>query len=241
MLSAAMQLPSEFLSFVPSGEKQIAVVNVAGTFLTDRGMPGAAFNNRLTIDAPSIETTKQAQPIFYSYSVYVTPGLYQVRVGARDEKSGRAGSAHAWIEIPNLASGQLALSSLMIGLRTQPTISNTSANTQAPGPVELSVTHNFSADGFLRFMVFAYNAALAPADSKPDAAIQVQVVRDDQPVITTLMRKVSTEGISDLGRIPYAAEIPLRGLPAGRYILKVTVVDRVVKRSASQQIRFEIE
>jgi hypothetical protein len=88
--------------------------------------------------------------------------------------------------------------------------------------------------------VLVYNAALAPADSKPDVAVQVQIVRDEQPVTTTALKKISVEGVKDLTRIPYAAEVSLSGLPAGRYLLQVTVVDRVSKKSASQQSRFEI-
>jgi hypothetical protein len=90
-------------------------------------------------------------------------------------------------------------------------------------------------------VVFVYNAARAAADSKPDLAIQVQIVRDAQPVVTTPLKKISTEDAADLGRISYAAETSLAGLPAGRYLLKVSVVDRVAKRSASQQTRFNIE
>jgi hypothetical protein len=71
--------------------------------------------------------------------------------------------------------------------------------------------------------------------------LQIQVVRDDQPVVTTALKKIETEGLQDLQRLPYAAEVPLEGLPGGRYFLKVTAVDRVSKRSASQQARFEIE
>ena len=69
----------------------------------------------------------------------------------------------------------------------------------------------------------------------------MQVVRDDQPVITAPLRKVSVEGVEDLSSIPFAAEVSLAGLPAGRYLLRITVVDRVSKQSASQQTRFEIE
>jgi hypothetical protein len=89
-------------------------------------------------------------------------------------------------------------------------------------------------------MVFVYNATRA-ADSKPDVALQVQVVRDGQPVITSPLKKVSVEEVEDLNRIPFAAELSLTGLPAGRYVLQVTAVDRVSKKSASQQTRFEIE
>jgi VWFA-related protein len=240
MLTAAMQIPNEFFSFAPANGRESAVVTVAGTVFDDRGNAGAVFNNRITIDAPTVEAARQGRDLTYGYPVYVGPGLYQVRVGVRDEKTGRTGTAHGWIEVPK--ADQLALSSLLMGVRELPTISNASAISQdGPPPVELSINHNFSANGYLRFLVFVYNAALAPADSKPDVAVQVQLVRDGEPVVTTAQRKVSTEDFTDLARIPYAAEISLGGLRAGQYILQVTVVDRIAKRSASQQTHFEIQ
>jgi hypothetical protein len=242
LLSTALQVPNEFFSFEPLNGKQTAVVTVAGTVFDDKGNPGAGFSNRITIDAASTEATKEGHDLTYGYPVFLGPGLYQVRVGVRDEKSGRAGTAHEWIEIPNLSSGQLALSSLMMGLRTPSAITNAStAAGDLLDSVDLSVAHNFSPNGYLRFLVIVYNAQLGPADSKPDVAIQVQLVRDDQPVVTTALKKVSVQDLVDLTRIPYAAEISLAGLPAGRYVLQVTAVDRVGKKSASQHTRFEIE
>ena len=93
----------------------------------------------------------------------------------------------------------------MMGLRTPPSIP---AAVNAPDPVvEMSIDHNFTQDGFLRFLVIIYNAALTPAESKPDVAIQIQIIRDEQPVVTTAMKKVAVEGLPDLTKIPYAAEI----------------------------------
>jgi VWFA-related protein len=242
VLTTALQVPNEFLSFVPLNGKQAAVVTVAGIVFDDKGHAGATFNNRLTIEAPSLELLREAQDLTYGYPVYVGPGLYQVRVGVRDEKSGRSGTAHSWIEVPNLSSGQLALSSLLLGVRTSRPIGNASASTETlPEPVDLNIGHHFSANGYLRFMVIVYNARPAPDDSKPDVAVQVQMVRDGQPVVTSALKKLSVEGVPDLARIPYAAEVSLSGLPAGHYLLQVTVVDRVAKKSASQQSRFEIE
>ena len=169
--------------------------------------------------------------------MYVKPGLYQVRVGVRDETTGRSGTAHGWIEIPDLSPGQLALSSLMLGSRTPAAETTNASAISDTQPVALSVNHNFSPDGYLRFLVLVYNAALA-ADSKPDVAVQVQIVRDEQPVTTTALKKISVDGITDLTKIPYASEVSLSGLPSGRYLLQVTVVDRVSKKSASQPSRF---
>ena len=243
MLSTALEVPNEVLSFVPVNGKQTAVVRVAGTVFNDKGNPGAVFNNRITIEAPSVEAARNGRDLTYGYPLYVKPGLYQVRVGVRDEANGRSGTANAWIEIPNLSSGQLALSSLLLGARV-PVAPTTNASAITDGlnvTVPLSINHNFSPNGYLRFLVIVYNAALAPADAKPDIAVQVQIVRDEQPVTTTALRRISVEGLQDLTRIPYAAEVSLSGLPAGRYLLQVTVVDRVAKKSASQQNRFAID
>ncbi|HEV7683554.1 MAG TPA: VWA domain-containing protein [Pyrinomonadaceae bacterium] len=242
MLSTAMQVPNEFLTFVPTNGKQTAVVSLVGAVYDHAGNPGAAFKNRITIQAPSVEATKEGRDLTYGYPVYLKPGLYQVRVGVRDEANGHYGTAYSWIEIPDLSSNQLALSSVMMGVRTPLSDATNASNVAGnmPNPVAVSIDHNFTPNGFLRFLVITYNAALAPADAKPDVAIQVQIVRDQQPIITTPLRKLTIEGLADLTQIPYAAEVSLDGLPVGRYILQVTVVDRVAKKSASQQNRFEI-
>jgi VWFA-related protein len=242
ILSAVMEVSNEFLSFVPTDGKRTAILSVAGTFLDEHGKAGAVFGNKITMNDLSIDAAKEGNVLSYTHSVLLGPGLYQVRVAARDERTGRSGSENAWIEIPDLASGHLALSSLLVGVRAQ---STTPAPTTSAGfqnlPVELRITHNVSVNDYLRFVVFIYNAARAPADSKPDLAIQVQIVRDAQPVVTTPLKKISIEDVADLARVSYAAETSLAGLPAGRYLLRVTVVDRVAKSSAAQQARFNIE
>jgi hypothetical protein len=131
MLSVVLQVPKEFLSFAVLNGKQTAVLTVAGVVFNDRGRSGASFDNQLTIDAPAIDAAKKGNDPAYGYSIFIGPGIYQVRVGVRDEKSGRLGSAQGWIEIPNLSSGQLGLSSVLLGDRGAPTI-NASAGTENP-------------------------------------------------------------------------------------------------------------
>ena len=69
----------------------------------------------------------------------------------------------------------------------------------------------------------------------------MQILRDDQPVVTIPLRKVATEGAQDPARLSYAAEIPLDGMLPGRYVLQVTIIDRIAKTSATQHTNFEIE
>lgn len=244
LLSSSMLVPREFLSFGVDADPGKAAVDVAGAVFDDQGRVGARFNQRITVTADGTTmgdgSVLRNQDLVHSFPLYLTPGLYQVRVAARDVASGKIGSAQAWIEVPNLASGQLAISSLLIGEREAEKLSLSLAIAgEQPAAVHLNVGRRFNRDSFLRFVVFVYNATRS-TDSKPDAAVQVQVLRDDQPVVTTALQKIESEGVLDLTRLPYAAEIPLASLGTGQYVLNVTVVDRLAKRSATQQTRFEV-
>lgn len=240
MLSASLQVPTEALSFSNIKGKLTAVVTVAGTVFNVDGEAGGTFSKKFTVTSTTDVLTTAGQNLVYGYSLYLKPGLYHVRAGARDETSGKAGTSHTWIEIPDFNANTLNLSSLLIGARVDPPVAPASASEPA-NDADIRFGYQFSKNEFLRFLVFVYNASISPTDSKPDVAIQVQVVRDDQPVVTAPQKKVTLDGVEDLKRIPYAAEISLAGLPPGRYMLQVSVVDRVAKKSASQQARFDIE
>jgi VWFA-related protein len=248
-LSTAIQVPGEFLSFgeQPDGKIQ-AVIDLSGVFCDDKGNVKANFMERIVTTAPSLAATKgYGTDITFTYPTNLPPGLYQVRAAARDDKSGRVGSAHAWIEIPDLAKKKLAMSSLLLGERQDTPLANVSDTNPASvvdnnlgNPVALSASHRFGRDSTLRFLIFAYNALRSPADQKPDVAVQVQVIRDDQPVITTALRKISTDELTDLARLPYAAEIPMHELLPGRYLLRITLIDRVAKQSTTRQTHFDV-
>jgi hypothetical protein len=202
-------------------------------------VPKTSFIERIVATSLTSATAAGDRDITFTYPAKLTPGLYQVRVAARDAKTGRAGSAHAWFDIPDLSKKKLTISSLLLGERTQSTMTNVST-TGAINPVALSGSHRFRRESTLRFLVFAYNTALSAADQKPDVAIQVQVIRDDQPVITTALRKIAADSLTDLARLPYAAEIPLNHLQPGRYLLQVSVIDRVSKQSTTRQTHFDV-
>jgi fibronectin type 3 domain-containing protein len=208
---------------------------------------GGFLERIITTSLPGTSTSSGDRDITFTYPAQLPPGLYQVRVAARDDKSGRIGSAHAWFEVPDLAKKKLTMSSVLLGERrhqtqTLTTVSNpgTVPNTGNVNPIAMSASHRFQRDSTLRFLVFAYNTVLSTTDQKPDVAIQVQVVRDDQPVITTALRKIGSDQNTDLARLPYAAEIPLNDLQPGRYQLHVTVIDRVSKQSTTRQTHFDI-
>ncbi|HEY6805524.1 MAG TPA: VWA domain-containing protein [Pyrinomonadaceae bacterium] len=240
ILAASVQIPGEFLFYGPRNGKNQAVVDVTGIFFDDKGQIKANFYERLVSTASTDQQNQTYEgDITYTYPASVPPGLYQVRVAVRDDQSGKAGSIHGWLEVPDLTKGQLSMSSLLLGERGSSATTNVS-NDNDPTPVVLNASHRFRQGSSLRFLAFSYNTKFSDTAKDSDLAVQVQVIRDDQPVMTTALRRITTEGIADPARVPYAAEIPLTGLQPGRYVLQVTFIDRLSKQSTSRQTHFDI-
>jgi VWFA-related protein len=268
-LTTSIKVSTDSLKLEPQGDTPTAVLDMAGLVLDEQGKSVSNFNKRFTIKASANNPNgKPPEMIFYNHFALVKPGLYQVRVAAVDVKTGKHGSAYQWIEIPNVANKELTLSSLIIGEKKpdnqiEPVDPN-SKDPQQPAvlrQVVVNVDHHFASSSSLRFLTFIYNATTNAAASKlsddpaggnripasattvgaPDLAVQVMVFRDNEPVITTPLHKIQSEGAPDMQRVPYAADVSLSGLQPGAYLLQVTVIDRLAKASATQKLSFQID
>jgi len=104
-VNATIQIGREALTFDLNDGKQTADLDIGGIFYDSKGKPVSSFVGRLKIfPAPkSSSLTKRSQAV-YSFFSWLPAGLYQVRVGVRDLKSGRIGSAMQWIEVPNISA-----------------------------------------------------------------------------------------------------------------------------------------
>ncbi len=238
VVTALVQVDSAGIDFERIAGEPAGIVEIAGVFFNSDGRQVASFKNRLNLNQPADGQRAQGwRGIISQYNAQLTPGLYQVRAAARDVRTGALGSAMRWIEIPNLTKGSLALASLQLSER-KPVPSTQSAAAQ--DVIVPSVAGRFNAKSALRFRTVVYNAARGGGEQLPDVGLQVQIFRDNQPVITTPSRLVAAHDAADPARLPYEAELPLDALPPGRYQLRVTALDRVAKVSATQQINFEV-
>jgi hypothetical protein len=204
--------------------------------LNDQGKQAGSFKTRVNVNPSAAAAAAQNPGVIYSHKLPLKPGIYQVRVAARDDKSGRVGSAAKWIEIPDLAAKRLTLSSLLVGGQVIG-----SSQKQAGGEqMQFSVDRRFLRGSHLNFLTIIYNAAPA-GNGAPELDAQIQISRNGQAVVTSPLRKVVTDANTDLARIVYGGDIALQTLPAGRYLLQVTISDRIARTSAAQQVSFDIE
>lgn len=241
MLTVSMQVSTESLEFKDEDGKLKGAVDLRGSVFNLQGQAGATFATRLTVSAQSLEDLQRAsKEVNYNYQVYLPSGLYQVRVGARDPATGKIGTAYQWIEVPKLADKKLAMSSIVIGQRLPTDDDAMNSVKGAVAGAAFRVDGRFQRNSVLRFVMHIYNASLA-ADAKPDVGVQVQILRDGEPVVTTPSKRIATEGMEQFDRLPYGGDLSLENLAPGRYVLRVSIVDRFAKTSAAQEVRFEIE
>jgi VWFA-related protein len=91
-----LKIDRESLTFDVVDGKQAADVDIGGILYDDKGKPKTSFVGRIRVygDASGNNT-----PAIYRFQSWLAPGLYQVRVGIRDVRTGRSGSAMKWVRV----------------------------------------------------------------------------------------------------------------------------------------------
>lgn len=104
---ATISIDEEALTFDLIDGKLSADVDLGGICYDDKGKPIDSFVGRLRIfprnaNASMAPGSAKRTRSIYRFSTLVPGGLYQVRVGIRDLKSSRIGSAMDWITVPKI-------------------------------------------------------------------------------------------------------------------------------------------
>jgi len=235
VLTAATQVPTDVLGYGPD-EKEAAAVDLAGVVLNDQGKPAGSFKTRLNV--AHLSTGGKNSSVVYSSKTPLKPGLYQVRVAVRDDKSGRVGSAAQWIEIPDLTSKKLTLATMLLGGQSAAPATADAGKGQGE-QLQFSIDRRFTRESLMTFLTIVYNARVGAAGPKLDS--QIEILRNGQRIIASPVRPVPLEANSDPSRIPYGAGIALKTLPPGRYVLRVTVTDREANESRVSEALFDVE
>lgn len=244
VLTASTQIAASALSYGTDGH-EAAAVDLAGVILNTDGKPAATFRTKLNVNQlPENQSGADQSGVIYNYRTPLAPGLYQVRVAARDEHSGRTGSAMQWVEIPDLKTKALSLSSLLIGVQPVGETQKVNETQASAAPqVQFNVNRRFKRTSRLGFLVFIYNAEGAASDgSSTNLTCMVQVFDNQgRAVVETPARPMTTAAMTDTARIPYAGTFPLQALPPNQYVLRITVRDTARKTSAVQETSFIVE
>lgn len=231
VLTSSVQIATDKLDY--GDGKQSAAINVAGIILDEQGKQTADFKTGLSV-TPRVGDTEQS--VIYNSRTPLKPGIYQIRIAARQTKSGQTGTATEWIEIPDLSNKQITMGSLLLGVK-EVRKSDKPEDVQ----VQFSVDHQFERPLQLDFLSFVYNAARG-ADGAINLETKIEIFdAQGRAIVNTPLRPLSTKGLNDLERVPLTGAIRQQTSAPGDYLLRVTVNDLNAKTTTVQQTIFTIK
>ncbi len=242
VFSATLQIDGNALKFIEDGNEAAANLDMVCLIYNSDGKQVKAIKNLLKVSVPVSKSNKSVSPDFnYEFQTKLNPGLYQMRVAVRDVKSRYIGSANQWLEIPDLSSRKLTLSSLLLGEKKNIAAGQKSVNANNDSiKLQPNADHRFENASSLRFLGFIYNSAYGQGKTdSPDITIQAQILKQGSVLVNFPGRLTNLEE-KDAARLPYTGEIFLNKLPVGHYELKVSVTDRATKNTAVKSALFEV-
>jgi VWFA-related protein len=175
------------------------------------------------------------------------PGGYQMRIAVRDSNSLQIGSASQFIEVPDVAKGRLALSS--ITLRDATGALPPSGNDAPEGPalpenpLGTVADRSFVPGEPVLFALQILNAR-TDASKHPQLDMEARIFRDGVQINASAPHSADTASQGDPAHLVAAGELRLGpAIQPGDYVLQVIVTDKLADeqyRVASQWMDFEV-
>lgn len=176
----------------------------------------------------------------YSARLKLKPGLHQVRIGVRDMESERAGTALAWVEVPDLKKGRLALSSLFLGRDQKTEEKEVVASDKNAGPRLMVGRAAFRSGERAYYRFVAYNTSKNDELSE-GATVKIDIYSDEKAVFEGKWNPVSARAIRrGKAGVEIGGEVML-GLDPGIYEMRITVRGGKSKKTVEQTALIEIE
>ncbi len=229
------------LPFVRQGDRHQVTVETVAAVYDEKGAVAATLQTERAAmdltDADYEQVLKGGLP--YQNAAALKPGRYQVRLAAREDAAGMMGSAWQWVQIPDLAPGQLTLSSLFL-LKESEAAGGAPANPEAALALRSAqALRRFRRDESLYVQVYAYNPK-RDASGATSLVSQAEVLRGGV-LLGTGAPEPMVQGEPEGPPVPHTSRIKLRTFEPGDYELRVTVTDRNANEVATRRVRFTVD
>jgi len=229
------------LPFVQQGGRHQAMIEAGAVVYDEHGAVAATLDtDRAALDLTDGQYEQVVGGgLLYQKAVALKPGRYRVRLTAREDAPRIEGSASQWVQIPDLASGQLTLSSLFL-LKAGPA---SGAAPPEPGtPPELrnaQALRRFRRDESLYAQLYAYNPKRDPSGAA-SLVWQAEVLRGGA-LLGTAAPEAMDQGEPQAPPVPHTSGMTLRSFEPGDYELRVTVTDRNANETATRRVGFTVD
>jgi VWFA-related protein len=214
-----------------------AKAEVMGGVANKDGVTVESFSE--TLSRPEGSPSLPSGPVALKYirKSYLEPGLYQIRVAARDPVTADLGSASQWIRVPAKVAGRMWLSSIFLreqGSGSAP--ADVMLNLDAISNARFSIPRRFTPNSRVKFHVNVHDAV------GPDLLIQTTIFQGNQPIIQTPPQEITASpGNIEQNIFPVVGGLSFRDLAAGTYTLEVVITDSLPNIKLMERVPFIVE
>jgi VWFA-related protein len=232
----SLVVPGSQIPFVRSSDRDKATLDVIGVVLDSDHHPVTRIRDtvKLAVDTSSEVQKKNVQ---YDTGVSLPPGKYHLKFVVRENQTGRMGSFETDLDVPDLKSQPLKMSSIVLTSQLQPAKKSSTPNPLIRDGSEIipNVTHVFSPAQHLRLYYEVYDPARSKApQSSPGAGsatsgihliTNVAFFRGKTKVFESSTVELSELNARDRKAGVFQLDLPLGTLKPGFYTCQVNVID----------------
>jgi VWFA-related protein len=225
--------------FTHVGNRRVATFDVGSAVFSEEG----AEVSGLVPERVALDFTDEAYGraletgLEYQKSAPVKPGRYRVSIAARDDGSGRIGSATQWVEVPDLAGGKFSLSSLFLMKEDGSVMGTTPSGAEAaPALRGIQARPVYKRRENLHLNFFAYNQG----QESRGLVARTEIRRGGVPLAVSRPEALR-EAQSGESQVVHTRKIPLKPFEPGDYEVHIVVKDEGQNIVASRRAAFTIE
>lgn len=228
--------------FVRAGDRHVATVDSAATVFDESGaVVGSLEPERAAMDLTDASYERALRGgLQYQKAAPVKPGRYRVRFAVREDGGGKLGSASQWVQVPDLTTGKLMLSSLfLLKEEDRPEVAGAAAPGGAISLRETQAQRRFKRGETLYVQHFAYNPG-RDASGATSLVAQAEIWRGG-----VLLASSAPESMAQADRggppVLQTRSVKLEPFAPGDYEVRIVVTDRNANEMTSRGVGFTIE
>ena len=231
----SLVVPGSEIPFTRSSDRDKATLDVIGVVLDGEKHPVTRIRDtiKLAVDTTSDVKKKNVQ---YDTGLSLPPGKFHLKFVVRENQTGRMGSFETDLNVPDLKSQPLKMSSIVLASQLQPAKKNSAPNPLIRDGSEIipNVTHVFSSAQHLRLYYEVYDpgrvsTAATPATGQGKSGIHlltnVSFFRGKAKVFESSLVELTELNERDRKAGVFQLDLPLDSLKPGFYTCQVNVID----------------
>ncbi|HET6177074.1 MAG TPA: VWA domain-containing protein [Candidatus Sulfotelmatobacter sp.] len=231
----SLVVPGSEIPFTRSSDRDKATLDVIGMVLDTEKHPVTRVRDtvKLALDTSSNVQKKNVQ---YDTGLSLPPGKYHLKFVVRENQTGRMGSFETDLEVPDLKSQPLKMSSVVLASQLQTAKKGATPNPLIRDGSEIipNVTHVFSSTQHLRLYYEVYDPGRSNTPQPADAGrttpgihllSNVAFYRGKSKIFESSLVEMTELNARDRKAAVFQLDLPLNPLNPGFYTCQVNVID----------------